>query len=77
MHTDEDKKFDRRNVASNIRTGLMTKRDYELYLSKLPDVSEKVFLPEESPSDSVDVEAKRANQVHSGRKKTKKRGKGN
>lgn len=77
MHTDEEKKFDRRNVASNIRAGLMTKRDYDLYLSKLPDVSEKVFLPEESPSDSAETEAKRVNQTHSARKKTKKRGRGN
>jgi len=77
MHTDEDKKFDKRNIAGNIRTGLITKRDHELYLSKLPDVSEKVFLPEESPSDSVDMEAKKGSQIQSGRKKTKKKGKGN
>ncbi len=77
MHTDENKKFDKRNIAGNIRSGLLTKRDYEVYLSKLPDVSEKVFSPEEPPIDPADVQAKDASETQSGKKKAKKRGKGN
>ena len=40
MHTDENKKFDRRNVERNIKSGIITQKDYEIYLSKLPEVEE-------------------------------------
>jgi hypothetical protein len=52
MHTDEQKKFDTRNVDRNIKSGIISHKDYESYLSKLPDASDKVFNPEEPPEDS-------------------------
>ena len=51
MHIDEDKKFDKRNIARNIKSGIITQKDYETYLSKLPDVSDKLFNPEETSTD--------------------------
>ncbi len=47
MHTDENKRYDKRNIDSNLRKGEVTLKDYEVYLSRLPDVSDKVFTPEE------------------------------
>jgi len=51
MHTDENKKFDKRNVRKNINDGIITQKDYEVYLAKLPDVSEKLYNPEELLED--------------------------
>jgi len=51
MHIDEDKKFDTRNIAKNVKNGIITQKDYEIYLSKLPDVSDKLFSPEEMMTD--------------------------
>jgi len=52
MHTDENKKYDKRNIASNLQRGLVTAKEYETYLSKLPDAGDKVFDPdEEHPGD--------------------------
>ena len=50
MHTDESKRYDKRNIDSNLRKGEVTPRDYEAYLSRLPDVSEKAFEPDEEAS---------------------------
>ncbi len=47
MHTDENKRYDKRNIDTNLRKGEVTLKDYEVYLSRLPDVSDKVFTPEE------------------------------
>ena len=55
MHTDEGKKLDKRNVERSIKSGLITKKEYESYVSKLPDVSDKVFDPEEEIQDSQEV----------------------
>jgi len=52
MHTDEQKKFDIRNIDRGIKSGIITQKDYESYLSKLPDASDKVFNPEEPLEDS-------------------------
>jgi len=53
MHTDEKKRFDRRNVDSNLRKGVVTSKEYESYLSKLPGLSDKVFDPEEEIEDDT------------------------
>jgi hypothetical protein len=50
MHTDENKRFDRRNIKSCLRRGLITQKDYESYLLKLPDVSDKMFPTNEEDS---------------------------
>jgi len=69
MHIDEIKKFDKRNIERNIKNGIMTQKDYEIFLSKLQDVSDKIFNPEESPIDLIDFESKKENEIQ-----TKKRG---
>jgi hypothetical protein len=47
MHTDEKKRFDRRNIESSLRKGVVTSKEYDAYLSKLPDMSENIFDPED------------------------------
>ena len=53
MHIDENKRFDKRNVERNIKSGIISQKDYEIYLSKLPDNSDKIFNPEE-PFDEME-----------------------
>ncbi len=57
MHIDENKKFDKRNVERNLKNGVITKKDYEICLSRLPDASDKIFNPEESFMESEDLES--------------------
>ncbi len=57
MHIDESKKFDKRNIERNIKEGIISKKDYENYLSKLPDLSDKIFIPEEPKSSSSEFES--------------------
>jgi len=52
MHINENKKFDKRNIGKNIKNGIITQKDYEIYLSKLPDAGDKLFSPEETTIDS-------------------------
>jgi len=73
MHTDENKKFDKRNVERNIKDGIITQKDYEIYLSKLPNVSDKLFNPEETSAEWDRLESKRKSEISS---KKKARGKG-
>ena len=47
MHTDESKKYDKRIIEILLSRGMALPKDYETYLSKLPDVSGKVYTPEE------------------------------
>ncbi len=58
MHIDEGKKFDKRNIEKNIKSGIINEKDYEMFLSKLPDVSEKLFNPEEAVAESEELQAK-------------------
>ena len=74
MHTDENKIFDKRNIERNIRSGTITKRDYDAYLSKLPDVIDKLFDPEEFSDGSDEIESKRGGELK--KKSVKKRPKG-
>ncbi len=76
MHTDENKIFDKRNTERNIKGGVITAEDYETYLSKLPDVSDKLFNPEEFSSDSDKFESKRGDEMQSEKKTVKKKSKG-
>ena len=73
MHTDEQKKFDIRTMERNTKSGIITQKDYETYLSKLPDVSDKVFNSEEALEDSEEVESKREGESSSKKRETKKR----
>jgi len=73
MHIDENKKFDKRNIERNIKDGIITQKDYEIYLSKLPDVSDKLFDPEKYYVDSDEVESKMEGQPQSKKKAAKKK----
>jgi folylpolyglutamate synthase/dihydropteroate synthase len=73
MHTDEQKKFDIRTIERNIKGGIITQKDYETYLSKLSDVSEKVFTAEEDSEDSEEFESKREAELSSKKKEMKKK----
>jgi hypothetical protein len=74
MHIDEQKKFDKRNVARNIRNGIITQKDYETFLSRLPDSGGKLFNPEET--DLVEIESREENEPPSKKKGIKKKAKG-
>jgi len=76
MHTDENKKFDKRNIERNIKNGIITQKDYEIYLSKLPDVSDKLFDPEEFSVDSDKFESKKEGEIQPKKKAVKKKQKG-
>ena len=75
MHTDETKRFDKRNVESNLRNGVISRKEYETYLSKLPDVSDKVFA-EELPEDQEGSPPDRDHELETRQKKLKKKSKG-
>ena len=55
MHIDENKKFDKRNIEKNIKEGVISQKECEIYLSRLPDVGGKAFLGEEPESDSIGI----------------------
>jgi hypothetical protein len=76
MHIDEGKKFDRRNIAGNIRSGIITQKDYEIFLSKLPDASEKLFNPEENPAVLDEIKSKKESEASLKKKRVKKKLKG-
>ena len=73
MHTDENKIFDKRNIERNIKNGIITKKDYEIYLSKLPDISDELFNPEESSIDSKEYESKKEGNIQPKKKTVKKK----
>ena len=76
MHIDEDKKFDKRNIARNVKNGIITQKDYETFLSRLPDVSNKLFNPEETFADFGEVEEREVSDTSSKKKAAKKKVKG-
>ncbi len=55
MHIDQNKKFDIRNIERNIKEGIITQKDYEIYLSKLPDVSDKIYNPDELADEEKEL----------------------
>jgi hypothetical protein len=76
MHIDEQKKFDTRNIERNIKTGIISQKDYETYLSKLPDASDKVFNFEEPGDDSKELDSKKGSEPQSKKRELKKKAKG-
>jgi hypothetical protein len=76
MHIDEDKKFDKRNIGKNIKEGVITQKDYEILLSKLPDVRDKLFNPEETSTGIVEIESKKESEISSKKRGAKKKVKG-
>jgi len=78
MHTDENKKFDKRNIERNVKDKIITQKDYEIYLSKLTDVKDNVFNPDEISEDSNELESKKSGDIQSKKglkKKAKAKGK--
>ncbi|MGA2316205.1 MAG: hypothetical protein ABSG71_07465 [Thermodesulfobacteriota bacterium] len=76
MHIDEDKKFDKRNIGKNIKEGVITQKDYEIFLSKLPDVRDKLFNPEETSTGIDEIESKKESEISSKKRGAKKKVKG-
>lgn len=76
MHIDEDKKFDKRNIGKNIKEGVITQKDYEIFLSKLPDVRDKLFNPEETLTGIDEIESKKESEISSKKRAAKKKLKG-
>jgi len=76
MHIDEGKKFDKRNIAKNIKSGIIAHKDYEIFLSKLPDVSDKLFNPEESTAALDEIKSKKEAEASLKKKRVKKKLKG-
>jgi len=76
MHIDENKKFDKRNIARNIRSGVISQKDYETFVSRLPDVSSKLFNPEETSTDLSEVESRGVSETPSKKKGIKRKAKG-
>ncbi len=54
---DENRLFDVRTLERNLRKGLITHKDYEKYLAKLPDAADRsvVSKPDESRDDRDDA----------------------
>jgi len=76
MHIDEDKIFDKRNIGKNIKEGVITQKDYEIFLSKLPDVRDKLFNPEATSADLGEFESKKESEISSKKRGIKKKAKG-
>jgi hypothetical protein len=76
MHIDENKKFDKRNIARNIKSGVISQKDYETFVSRLPDVGNKLFNPEETSTDLGEVESREVSETSSKKKGIKKKAKG-
>ena len=41
QHIDDNKKFDKRTIARNLKEGIIPPKEWEAFLKKLPDVSDK------------------------------------
>jgi hypothetical protein len=76
MHIDEDKKFDRRNIQRNIKDGIITQKDYEIYLSKLLDSSDKLFNPEGSLTGQEGMPPRTGDETQIRKRGVKKKTKG-
>ena len=76
MHIDEDKIFDKRNIGKNIKEGVITQKDYEIFLSKLPDVRDKLFNPEATSTGIGEFESKKESEISSKKRGIKKKAKG-
>ena len=77
MHIDERKRFDKRNVENSLRGRGVAPKDYEAYLAKLPDVSDKAYVPEHEVLEAGDPSGSSGDlETGSRQKGSKKKGKG-
>ena len=75
MHIDESKKFDRRNIERNLKEGMITLKEYEGYLAKLPDASDKISTSEDLPEDSEGIVTERESDAAAKKRPAKKKAK--
>ncbi len=76
MHTDNGKTFDKRNIESNVRKGVLSRKDVEAYLAKLPDVTDKMFNPDEFSEEQERSDLGNDQEEASKKRGAKKKGKG-
>jgi hypothetical protein len=76
MHIDDSKKFDKRNIEKNVKDGIITEKEYEMLLSRLPDVSDKLFNAEEAVAGPEQSEARKEGEMRPKKKVIKKKVKG-
>jgi hypothetical protein len=78
MHIDESKKFDKRTIDRNLKEGTVSAKEWEQFLKKLPDVSDKVeFVMSEETQEEETVEDKeRTPKEPVGEERTRRRNKG-
>jgi hypothetical protein len=66
MHIDESKKFDKRTIEKNLREGIVSAKEWEQFLKKLPDASDKVeFVMSEKAQPEETIEDKGARSKES------------
>ncbi len=53
MHTDEEKKYEKRTIEANLRQGMISHQEMEEYLAKLPDVRHKALCWEQKVQGSL------------------------
>ena len=76
MHIDESKKYDKRNIERNIKDGIITEKDYGIYFSRLPDISDKLFSLGEDMTDFNELDPKGEDETPTKKKGIKKKAKG-
>ncbi len=76
MHTDDGKTFDKRNIESNVRRGILSRKDLEAYVSRLPDVSDKIFNAGEDADEGEGPNSGSDREEASKKKGGKRKGKG-
>ena len=75
MHIDESKKFDRRNIDRNLKEGVITLKEYEGYLAKLPDASDMIYTPEHLPGEPEGIDAEQQSDAAGKKRPAKKKAK--
>jgi hypothetical protein len=74
MHIDENKKFDKRTIEKNLKEGIVSAKEWEQFIKRLPDVSDKVdFVMSEEAQEGETVEDKGRRSEESVDEKTPRR----
>ena len=74
MHIDEGKKFDKRTIEKSLKEGIVSGKEWEQFIKRLPDVSDKVdFVMSEEAHEVETVEDKGRRSEESVDEKTPRR----
>ena len=74
MHIDEGKKFDKRTIEKSLKEGIVSGKEWEQFIKRLPDVSDKVdFVMSEEAQEGETVEDKGRRSEESVDEKTPRR----